>query len=184
MSILRNLGLTALCLMFSFSLSADFAEAKPKHKSGKWKNDKHQERHHEKRYGSFDDDCDFYPPGLRKQGKVPHGLAKQGKVPPGWTKKCRRGRGGDRRHHRPIHAHDRRNQDPGYHVPEHQRKHSPCEAVSGKARDIVVGTTMGAGIGGIIGSGTGDTEAGVIFGGVVGGIIGAAAGDGDKDPCK
>jgi hypothetical protein len=184
MSFLKTLGLATLALFVALALNADPAMAKPKHKGNKHHNKhlkKHIKNHHQQDY-----DDDHHAKGYgKKHGHghakyncdLPYGLRKQGKVPPGWAKKCG---------HRP-HAHDRSNQDPGYHEPDRDHGHhagnsSPCTniKVSGKAKDIAVGTAMGSVLGGVIGSGTGDTETGAVFGGVVGGIIGATAGDGDK----
>ena len=168
MSFLKTLGLVTLTLFVALALNADSAIAKPKHKGGKYykkhNNENYDNGHRGNGHAKYN--CD-----------LPYGLRKQGKVPPGWAKKCG---------HRP-HAHDRSNQDPGYHEYErdhdsHAHKTSPCTniKVSGKAKDIAVGASMGSVLGGVIGSGTGDTEAGAVFGGVVGGIIGATAGDGDR----
>ena len=187
MSFLKTLSLATLALCVALALNADPAMAKPKHKGNKHHNKhlKDQNKHlknHTKKHHQQDYDDDHHAKGYGKKhghGKyncdLPYGLRKQGKFPPGWAKKC-----GQR-----PHAHDRSNQDPGYHEPDRDRGHhagnsSPCTKVSGKAKDIAVGTAMGSVLGGVIGSGTGDTETGAVFGGVVGGIIGATAGDGDK----
>ena len=174
MSFFKTLGLATLTLFVALALNADSVMAKPKNKGDKH-NKKHYKKHHDENYagkhgkGHGKSNCD-----------LPYGLRKQGKVPPGWAKRC------GHRHN----AHDRSNQDPGYHVYENDRRHhdhkagktSPCSniRVSDKTKDIAVGASMGTVLGGVIGSGTGDTETGAVFGGVVGGIIGATAGDGDK----
>ena len=205
MSFLKTLGLTTLTLFVALALNADPAMAKPKHKGGKWKNKhdhemiKMEEEHDREMIKMEEEEYRERHKDFREQRKEhfkrekearkenrhgwghgkhncdrPYGLEKQDKMPPGWAKRCG---------HRP-HAHDRSNQDPGYHEPDrnhdrHAGKTSPC-TISGKAKDVAVGTAMGSVLGGVIGSGTGDTEAGAVFGGVVGGIIGATAGDGDK----
>jgi hypothetical protein len=181
MSFIKNLGLATLTLFVALALNADPAMAKPKHKENKHHN-KHQKNHYEQDYDN-DHHAKGYGKGHGKgHGKYncdrPYGLKKQGKMPPGWAKKCG---------HRPN-THDRSNQDPGYHEPErnhdrHAGKTNPC-TVSGKGEDVAVGASMGSVMGGVIGSGTGDTEMGAIFGGVVGGIIGATAGDGNKSSSK